>query len=137
MTGKPRSCSPDHTLLDAIHLMRELDVGYVPVCGQGERLLGVVTDRDIALALAQDEVPSAVSISRVMSRDPVSCRPGDDLFDCERLMEEHQIRRMPVVDEDNRLVGVISMADLARRARGQPEIESEIPSLIESISQPS
>lgn len=136
MTRNPRTCAPNQSLLDCIRLLKELDVGYVPIT-QDNRLLGVITDRDIALALSRDERPSALRISQYMTRDPIACRPNDDVFDAQRAMEEHQIRRMPVVDEDNRLLGVIATADLARHARNRRELESEIPALIESISQPS
>lgn len=137
MSRNPRVCAPNDTLLDVIRTMKELDVGYMPICGQENRLLGVLTDRDVALAFSRNDRPSDLKVSQYMTRDPITCRPNDDVFDAQQRMEEHQVRRVPVVDEDNRLLGIIATADLARHATTSREIESELPMLIESISQPS
>lgn len=136
MTRNPRTCSPTHTLLDAVKLMKELNVGYVPICGQDERLLGVLTDRDVAMSLANDQKPSAIRCQDAMTRDPITCRPDDDAFECARRMEEHQVRRIPVVDQNMRLVGVIAMADIARKSEVRKELEGEVPSVVQSVSRP-
>lgn len=136
MSRNPRCCDPKDTLLDAIRIMKEINVGYVPVCGQDKRLLGVITDRDIALSLGDDSKPSQCRVSEVMARDPITTRPSDDAMDAARLMEEHQIRRIPVVDNDNILLGVIATADIARRASGNRELEGELPRVFESVSSP-
>lgn len=137
MTRNPRCVSPRDSLLEAIRIMKEINVGYVPCCGQDNRLLGVITDRDIALALSRDEKPSALRVNDYMSRDPVTCSPDDNVLDAARMMEEHQIRRLPVVDHDNILLGVIATADIARRAERNKELESELPQILESVSSPS
>lgn len=138
MTRNPRSCSPDGTLLDCIKLMKELDVGFVPVCEkQSGRLLGVLTDRDVAMYLAKDEKPSSIQTRDVMSRDPVTCRPEHDIFDALHAMERMQVRRIPVVDGDFKLVGVIAHADVARKAVQRKDLEREIPTIMEQTSQPS
>jgi CBS domain-containing protein len=135
MTRSPRSLQPHHTLLDAIKLMKEIDVGYVPVLAENEhRLVGVLTDRDIALRLSDDTRPSQRRIADVMTRDPVTCRPDDNILDCASVMEDHQFRRVPVVDEDNILLGVVSVADIVRRAAPRKELEAEIPALISAVS---
>lgn len=136
MTRNPRCCEPKDTLLDAIRIMKEINVGFVPVCGQDNRLVGVITDRDIALALGNDSKPSECRVSEVMARDPITCRPFDDATDAARLMEEHQLRRIPVVDNDNVLLGVIATADIARRATDYRELEAELPEILESVSAP-
>lgn len=135
MTRNPRYCEPNDSLLAPLKLMKELDVGFVPVCDpRDRRLVGVITDRDIAMALVRDVKPSNLSVNDYMSRDAITCRPGDDVMDCARRMEDNQIRRIPVVDEDNLLVGVIATADIARKATQRRELEAELPSLMESIS---
>lgn len=137
MTRNPRCAAPGDTLVEAIRIMKELDVGFVPVAERDTgRLLGVLTDRDLALSLLRDMRPSELTVNDVMTRDPVACRPGDDILDAARLMEEHQIRRIPVVDNDNILLGVIATADIARRAGRSGDLEAELPDLIESISAP-
>jgi CBS domain-containing protein len=126
MSRSPRTCKPGDTLLDAIRMMKEIDVGFVPICAVSDnRLVGVLTDRDVALSLAKDVKPSQIRIQDVMSRDPVSCRPNDDIMACAVAMEQNQCRRVPVVDENNMLLGVIST-----------DIEIELPAIIEAISLP-
>jgi CBS domain-containing protein len=138
MTRHPRCCNAGDNLLDAIRIMKEVNVGFVPVCdANGERLVGVVTDRDIAMALSNDEKPSAYRLENVMSRDPITVRPDDDAMTCARVMEDAQVRRVPVVDRDQKLLGVISLADVARKAVSRKELESELGSIVERVSQPS
>lgn len=137
MTRHPRTCRPDESLLDAIRVMKEMDVGFVPVCeGSQGRLVGMITDRDVASALAVDVAPSSIRIREAMTSDPFVVRPEDHIIRCAQAMEEHQVRRMPVVDHDFRLVGVISTADLARKAQTRPDLEAELPRVIEAISRP-
>lgn len=137
MSRSPRTCTSNDTLLDAIRLMKEIDVGFVPVCDKTDnRLVGVLTDRDIAMSLVRDRKPSDMRVNEVMSRDPITCKPNDDIMLCARAMEEYQLRRVPVVDDNFTLLGVIATADLARRAPIRKDLEMELPSIIESVSAP-
>ncbi len=137
MTRHPRTCEPGESLLDCIRTMKELNVGLVPICETTEgRLVGVVTDRDVAMALSHDESPSQVRIADVMARDPVVCRPDEDVFACARAMEDHQLRRIPVVDPDHHLLGIVALADLARAATRHKDLELELGTLLEQVSLP-
>jgi CBS domain-containing protein len=133
MTKNPRTCGPNDTLREAISIMKEEDVGIVPITeGDGDkRVVGVVTDRDAALRLAElDQRPSEVAVSRVMSTGIVTAQPDDDIDDVARKMEDRQVRRI-LVSEGGRLLGVISTADLARAAK--TKLTGKV---IERISEP-
>lgn len=94
--------------------MRESDVGFLPVVDpQTQRVLGVVTDRDIAIRLVADDLPAYTRVSAVMSHELVTCRPSDDVISAERLMGKRQKSRILCIDEDDRLCGVISLSDIA------------------------
>ncbi len=138
MSRHPRTCAPNDSLLDGIRLMKEIDVGFVPVCERPDgQLVGVFTDRDVALALARDDKPSQLKVKDVMMRNPSTCAPGDDLQRCTQLMEQEQVRRVPIIDDTRSLVGVIAMADIARRAAHRQDIETQIAHVEEAICQPS
>jgi len=99
----------------AAQIMWECDCGAVPVVGQGDRIVAVVTDRDICMAtFFHDASPSAISVSQAMSKELHFCSPEDSVATAEQLMRAHQIRRLPVLDGEGRLVGVLSLADIAR-----------------------
>ena len=121
MTGNPRTCAPTDTLRDAISVMKDENVGIVPITeGNGAlRIVGVVTDRDAALKLGEsDQRPSDVPISEVMSTTIVQVRPDDSVDDVTRKMEDAQVRRILVTD-NGRLLGVIATADLAREGKAK------------------
>ena len=134
MTKDPRTCDANDSLRDAIEIMRDEDCGLVPILegdGGEARVVGVVTDRDIALYLGEeDEKPSDVRIEEVMKSDIISCGPDADLSEVSRKMQQAQVRRILVVD-NGRLRGVISMADVAREAS-----RGEAGRVIEKISEP-
>jgi CBS domain-containing protein len=139
MTPDPTTCSPSDNLRTVLEVMRKEDCGVVPITeGNGEqRVVGVVTDRDIALALAkQDEKPSAVRVSEVMTTHIVSCEPDADLREVSRKMQEAQVRRILVVEE-GRLLGVISTADLARASTqsGKDRVGEEVEKVMEKVSE--
>jgi CBS domain-containing protein len=116
MTSNPRVCSDGVPVVDAAKIMKEEDVGVVPVVDEKSRkkLIGIITDRDICLHVAaEDKLPSAVLIRDCMSSNPVTCTPEEDLQKAMDLMEEHQVRRIPIVERDGTLVGIISLADVA------------------------
>jgi CBS domain-containing protein len=114
MTSNPRTVSPDQTVVDAAKVMREVDTGIVPIV-EGDRLVGVVTDRDITIeVVAQGKDPQSTKVTDAASRDLVTIDPQQDLDEALRLMAKHQVRRLPVVEEDGKLVGIVAQADVAR-----------------------
>src|SRR3954466_13840426 len=109
MTRDPRGCTPEDSAMRAAKVMKIADVGLVPVCSSGDRrrLLGVITDRDLCLAIVAENMDAATTtIDKCMTRNPVSCRMDEDLDTALQRMEAHQIRRIPVVDNDGNLVGI-------------------------------
>src|SRR5271167_147878 len=120
MTSEVRVCKADETLNRAAQLMWERDCGFVPVIasnGDGA-LVGVVTDRDIAMAAyIQGKPPLAIPLSSVMTRKPISCHIEDDIEKAEGLMTTNQVRRLPVIDPDGHVVGILSLNDIIRELR--------------------
>lgn len=111
MTREVRIIDPDETLADAARAMADIDAGILPV-GKDNRLIGMVTDRDIAIrGLGQGRGPDA-HVSEVMSSEVLYCFAEDDTDDVLNNMAEIQVRRMPVLDRDKRLVGIVSITDL-------------------------
>lgn len=108
--------SPDATVTEIAKKMRDEDIGSVPI-GENDRLIGMVTDRDITCrGVANGQDVSAMTAREVMTQDIVYCRAGDDVEDAARLMENRQVRRMPVIDENKRMVGMLSLGDLTHAA---------------------
>ena len=128
MTSSPATATPSQSLAEAARLMKEQDVGSVPVV-DGSRLVGVLTDRDIVVrAVAEGGDPRTVQVGEIASHDVVTVRPDDDLDEALRLMAQHQIRRLAVV-EDGQLVGVVAQADVALEAK-----EKAVGHVVEEIS---
>jgi CBS domain-containing protein len=128
MTSNPRTIEADKLVADAAKLMRDEDVGLAPVV-EGDRLVGTLTDRDIAIrVVAEGKDPASTMVREVASAEVVTVTPKQDLDEALRLMAEHQIRRVPVVEDDGRLVGVVAQADVARQAdeRQTGELVGEI-----------
>lgn len=112
-------CLPSDTAQAAAKTMKNSGVGALPVVSDSinRRLEGIVTDRDLCCAVvAEAKLAETTKIADVMTRTPVTCAPENTLEDCERLMQKHQIRRLPVVDAEGRCIGMIAQADLALRA---------------------
>lgn len=116
MTRDVCSCRSDATLNDAARIMWEHDCGSVPVLdANNEHVVGIVTDRDIAMAAyINGQLLSSIPVVQVMSRDLKTCKPGDTLEAAERAMAEAHVRRLPVVDSEGRLIGLFSLAQVAR-----------------------
>lgn len=113
MSPCPRTLAPEATLIDAALIMRREDIGDVLVCEEGDRLVGIVTDRDIVVrALAEGRDPAATRVADVCSRDLVTLEPGASVGGAVRLMREKAIRRIPVA-EHGRVVGVLTIGDIA------------------------
>jgi len=114
---KRRLCTirSDMSVTELAQLMKTEQIGFVPVCDAEERPLGVVTDRDIALRVCAEGLSSDdTQVSRIMTVHPVACRPGDSLERAEDLMLERKTRRVLVTDSSGKLVGLITLADIAQ-----------------------
>jgi CBS domain-containing protein len=131
MSSRPRCVSPDTTVTEAAELMESEDVGSLPVL-DGDELAGMITDRDIVLrAVARGKDPRGMPVREVSTREVVTVRGDEDLSEALKLMASHQVRRLPVVDDSNRLVGVLAQADVAQEAR-----EKTVGQVVEEISRP-
>lgn len=118
MIDDPVCCLPGDSVSQAARLMRREDVGPVPVVSDDRtrELIGIITDRDLAIkVVAESRDPNTTPVSDVMTNTIVVCREDDDLSSAVAAMEEHQIRRIPVIDHGGRIVGIISQADVATR----------------------
>lgn len=113
MTRGVECASPDDTLQEAAAKMRALDIGPLPVCQDG-RLVGMITDRDITVrATAEGAAPLLIRVGDVMTPEVISCYGDEDVVDAARLMEQRQVRRLVVLDRNKRLVGIVSLGDIA------------------------
>jgi CBS domain-containing protein len=129
MTSNPCSIDADKSVAYAAKMMRDEDVGLAPVV-EGDKLIGMLTDRDIAIrVVAEGRNPDEVKVSEVASKQVVTIDPQQDLDEALRIMAKHQVRRLPVVEEDGRLVGVVAQADVAREGD-----ETQTGELVEEIS---
>jgi len=114
MTPDPTCVREDQTLVDAARLMRALDVGALPICGSDDRLKGMLTDRDIVVkCIADGGDPSSVRAGSLAEGKPVTIGADDDIRKALEVMQEYQVRRLPVIDGHD-LVGIIAQADVAR-----------------------
>ena len=109
-------CRPEQSVAECARLMKEKDIGFVPICGDRGEPLGAVTDRDLAIRVLAEGRSGGERLDSVMTRDVVGCRVGDDVRTAERLMREHRTSRIMVCDDQGRLKGVISLADIAQSA---------------------
>jgi CBS domain-containing protein len=117
MTTEVGSCRAYDAADQAAKIMWEQDCGAVPVVDQDGRVVAVLTDRDVCIAaFTQGRALSDIRVSSAMSRRLWSCRPDDDVKDAEKAMRTNQVRRLPVVDVEGRLIGILSLSDLARQA---------------------
>lgn len=115
MTHTVKVARPNESIRCAARAMRSMNVGSLPVC-DGEHLVGMVTDRDITIrAVADGADPEAALVKDSMSREIIYCFEDQDAHEAERIMQEGQIRRLPVLDRQKRLVGILSLGDLATR----------------------
>jgi CBS domain-containing protein len=131
MTNRPRCVSPDTPVSEAAELMESEDVGALPVL-EGDELAGMITDRDIVIrAVARGKDPRGMPVREVSTREVVTVRSDEDLSEALKLMASHQVRRLPVVDDGNRLVGMLAQADVAQEAR-----EKAVGEMVEEISKP-
>jgi CBS domain-containing protein len=113
MTREVRMASPEQTICEAARLMAEIDAGVLPV-GENDRLVGMITDRDIAVRAVAREKPVTTKVREVMSQEVLYCYDDQELDDVAQNMSDEKVRRLPVVNRDKRLVGIISLGDLAK-----------------------
>ena len=128
MTANPCSIDADKSIAYAAKMMRDENVGLAPIV-EGDKLVGTVTDRDIAIrVVAEGKDPEQMTVREAASTNVVTIDPQQDLDEALRLMAQHQVRRLPVVEEDGRLVGVVAQADVARMGddRQTGEVVQEI-----------
>ena len=129
MTDRPRCVTPETPVTEAAQLMKSDDIGSLPIL-DGEQLAGMVTDRDIVVrAIAEGKDPRGMPVREVASRELVTVHADDDLATALKLMASQQVRRLPVVDSDNRLVGIVAQADVAVEAK-----EKAVGEMVEEIS---
>lgn len=135
MTRDPACCTPDTPLREVANLMLERDCGEIPVVDnlQDGKLVGVITDRDITCrAVAAGRNPGTTTASDIMTSDPVTLRPSADLDEAAEKLEQNQIRRLPVVDAQGKILGIVSQADIALRGN-----EQKVGEVVRDVSRPS
>jgi CBS domain-containing protein len=115
MTHDPRTVTPDSTVEEAARLMRDDDVGSIPLV-EGSKCVGTVTDRDIVLRVVAESRGLDTRVGEIASKQIVTVDPQQPVDEAMRLMAEHQVRRLPVCEDDGRLVGIVAQADIARSA---------------------
>jgi CBS domain-containing protein len=147
MTRNVRTCGPGDSLSTAARIMWEADCGCVPVVDKDEggaaRVIGVITDRDICMAgYTQGRLLSAIRVDSAMARQVYSCRPTDSIAEALNILRTQQVRRLPVVDNGDHLVGMLSVADAAREAvrargrKGRDVTDTRIGEVLEAICTP-
>lgn len=147
MTAQVQCCGPDDSLERAARLMWDNDCGCLPVCTSADgkaQAVGLITDRDICMcALFEGQPLSGLRVQQAMTQRLLGCQPADTLEQAERLMQQAQVRRLPVLSADGQLLGIVSLADLARTAAregssrmiGREISESEVGHTLAAICQ--
>jgi CBS domain-containing protein len=129
MTSNPQKLESGSSVMEAARLMRDKDAGIVPIV-EGDRLVGTITDRDITIrVVAEGKDPESTTVGEISSRELVTIDPQQSLDEALRLMARHQVRRLPVVEEDGKLVGIVAQADVAKHAPSE-----QTGNLVEDIS---
>ena len=121
MTRDVKVANPRQSIREAAQIMAQCDAGIVPI-GEEDRLVGMITDRDIALRAVARNLPTTTAIREVMTHEVLYCFDDDDVREVAANMGDQQVRRLPVVNRDKRLVGIVSIADLARKAAGDATV---------------
>lgn len=132
MSSDVQKAEPGTTLKDAAVMMKTRDIGSLPVC-EGKRVVGIVTDRDIVVrAVAEGLDPGSTRVSDIMSKEIVGVREDSDVKEAEKIMQEQQLRRLPVMNAQGELVGYLALAKIARS-----EAPEDAGKVVKGISQPS
>jgi CBS domain-containing protein len=130
MSGDCECIGENESVLDAAKKMAELDVGALPICGEDDRLKGMLTDRDVVVkVLAQGKDPGSTTAGELGQGKPVTIGADDSIEEAIKTMKEHKVRRLPVIDGHD-LVGIVSQGDLAKNAD-----EEQVGELVEVISE--
>jgi CBS domain-containing protein len=129
MTSNPTTIEPGTTAQEAARTMKSEDVGSLPIV-EGDRLVGVVTDRDLAIRILAEGKGGDTTVGDIASKDVVTVDPEQSLEEAARLMADHQVRRLPVTEEDGKLVGILAQADIAET--GHDSLTGEV---VQKISQ--
>jgi len=116
MTADPACCSPSDSVKEAAALMVDNDCGDIPVVDEGGQLVGVITDRDIACRCVAEGKSADTPVEEVMSSSLVTVAPDASIDECCKKMEDNQVRRLPVVDDQGKCCGIVSQADIALHA---------------------
>jgi len=133
MTRGVKCPRPGASLQEAAAKMKSLDIGALPVCGDDDRLAGMITDRDITVrSSAEGESPAEIRVGDVMTPEVFYCFEDDDISEASRLMQEKQIRRLVVLNRDKRLAGIVSLGDLAV----EPGAKKDAAKALEEVSEP-
>jgi CBS domain-containing protein len=137
MTANPTCASVNDSVGQAARVMRDRDCGSLPVSDVAGKIAGMITDRDLAVrGLAEELGPDAL-VSKLMTVFPHCCGVDDDVQAVEKLMADRKVRRVPIVDENQRCVGIIAQADLARAATHRTSVtDREVALVVERISSP-
>lgn len=131
------TCTDRDSLERVAQSMWEADIGCLPVLGDDGRVVGMITDRDVAIAAFFQGCPlRSIAVSSVMAKEIVTCREADDIRDVARSMRERQIRRVPVVDDGGKLVGMLALSDLARAANDGKVPTGDVTGTLSAISHP-
>ena len=134
MTPDPICCLATDSAQKVAGILRKQGVGSIPVVTdhQSRKLIGIITDRDLCCSVVADGLdPQTTAIEKFVSLNPITCREGESLDDCEQVMQERQVRRIPVVDGDGRVIGIVSQADLA--LKDKPE---KVAKTVAAVSKP-
>ncbi len=130
MTRNPEYCYEDDTVYDAVQVMQRCNCGVVPVSDEHNRCVGVVTDRDICMKVVYQNLdPQTTRLKDIMTTDVVTCRENEDMDSVLRRMEQRQVKRIPVVDEMEKCVGIISEKDVAQKE----EDRTKVVELVENV----
>ncbi len=134
MSQKIKWCTPDCTAKEAVKIMKEENCGVIPVVDEKNKIKGIVTDRDITFFLVlKDKDPEKTKLKEFMSKDVITCKENDDLDKLVHRMKKYKVRRIPIVDKEDKLQGMISLGDIAVKV---PKKEHKTYEALEKISEP-
>jgi CBS domain-containing protein len=129
MTLSPSLAREEHTIYEVVQMMSREDCGVIPVVDIEDKCVGIITDRDICLRLVLEHLdPEDTLANELMSEDVITCHPDDDMDEVIAKMEREQIRRIPVVDDSDQIVGIISEGDIAKS-----EVKPKVSELVEAV----
>jgi CBS domain-containing protein len=139
MTANPVCCTPQDRITDVARLMTTENCGSLPVVEsqQEHHLCGVITDRDVVVRIVGAGLdPAGSMVQQAMSTNLVCIGPDSSVEECVQLMAENQVRRIPVVDRDGLVLGIVAQADLARASARQQDLEEDLADMLEEVSEP-